>query len=52
MATDHIAELIKQHQALASSVAGGVQHDLSFADDAEPVWQFRFEAKDRKKAAR
>ncbi len=27
--------------------AGGTPRDLAFADDAEPAWQFRFEAKDR-----
>ena len=49
VATDHIAELVTKHQAMASVVAGGVPRNLDFADDTEPVWQFRFEAKDSKK---
>jgi outer membrane protein assembly factor BamB len=48
VATEHVAALIARHQAMPSVVAGSVSPDLAFADDAEPVWQFLFESRDRK----
>ena len=46
VAADHVADLVARHQSMSSGRAGGTLPDLSFADDTEPVWQFRFEAKD------